>query len=50
MRKIKNVAIKAMQLGFIAESENIFRELEFSPSLKVKIKDIFVPFEKIVVI
>jgi len=30
--------------------ENIFRELEFSPSLKVKIKEIFVPFEKIVVI
>ena len=30
--------------------ENVFRELEFSPSLKSKIKEIFVPFEKIVVI
>ena len=30
--------------------ENIFRELDFSPSLKPKIKEIFVPFEKIVVI
>ena len=30
--------------------ENIFRELDFSPELKVKIKEIFVPFEKIVVI
>ena len=26
--------------------ENVFRELEFSPSLKSKIKEIFVPFEK----
>ena len=31
-------------------SENIFRELEFSPDLKSKINEIFVPFEKIVVI
>jgi len=30
--------------------ENIFRELDFSPSLKPRIKEIFVPFEKIVVI
>ena len=30
--------------------ENIFRELEFSPDLKTKINEIFVPFEKIVVI
>ena len=30
--------------------ENIFREIEFSHSLKPKIKEIFVPFEKIVVI
>ena len=30
--------------------ENIFRELEFSPELKGKINEIFVPFEKIVVI
>ena len=30
--------------------ENIFRELEFSPELKSKINEIFVPFEKIVVI
>ncbi len=30
--------------------ENIFRELEFSPDLKSKINEIFVPFEKIVVI
>ena len=30
--------------------ENIFRELEFSPDLKTKINEIFVPFEKIIVI
>ena len=30
--------------------ENIFRELEFVSSLKPKIREIFVPFEKIVVI
>ena len=30
--------------------ENIFRELEFSPEIKSKINEIFVPFEKIVVI
>ena len=30
--------------------ENIFRELDFSLSIKPKIKEIFVPFEKIVVI
>ena len=30
--------------------ENIFRELDFSPELKSKINEIFVPFEKIVVI
>ena len=30
--------------------ENIFRELEFSPDLQSKINEIFVPFEKIVVI
>jgi len=30
--------------------ENIFRELEFSPEISSKINEIFVPFEKIVVI
>jgi len=30
--------------------ENIFRELEFSPELRSKIDEIFVPFEKIIVI
>jgi transcriptional antiterminator NusG len=30
--------------------ENIFRELEFASSLKPRIREIFVPFEKIVVI
>ena len=30
--------------------ENIFRELDFAPEIKPKINEIFVPFEKIVVI
>jgi len=30
--------------------ENVFRELDFTPDLQSKINEIFVPFEKIVVI